>query len=170
MEQEINDYQEYSEVLPGAAQMAQNDAYFDDEYSEAMVRSNIQFTDKVITPGTNAILEALNKRNDLDETKKENYKLLFHTITRDYGLSNLDTPKNRSSWEFSTFVHSFMESMIAKGHLEQALVMNAILLGELNLTKGIGFKQQEAMISRIQSKKYDYPVQNKKGGIQGQFK
>jgi hypothetical protein len=131
----------------------ERDDYEGEEESEyaPRVSSSIQFTDKIIEPDMGVIkrIAKVFPGADLDGFV-ENFRILFRSITRDYSLGNLSVPKKRfisGSYDFATFVHSEKTIMFLQDRPHLGLACNAILEGELLLSRSINMKQQEIIQS-----------------------
>jgi len=137
------------------------------EYSPR-VSSSIQFTDKIIEPDMGVIKRIAKVFPGADLTAfVENFKILFRSITRDYSLGNLSIPKKRfisGSYDFATFCHSEKTIMFLQDRPHLGLAFNAILEGELLLSRSINMKQQE-LIQSSYIRKDITTTGNEKGGM-----
>jgi len=96
----------------------------------------------------------------------ENFKILFRSITRDYSLGNLSSPQKKfvtGSYDFATFCHSEKTIMFLQDRPHLGLAFNAILEGELLLSRSINMKQQEIIQSSYVRKDITTTEGNKSG-------
>lgn len=118
--------------------------YYEDEEMRTRITNPIQFTDKIIEPNME-IIKKLEKAFGEEKTKDlvEHIKLLYVSMTRDYSLSNLDKPTNKNRYDLVSYCHNEKAIMILSGRLHLALAFDAIMKGELLLSRSIDMKQQE---------------------------
>jgi hypothetical protein len=125
----------------------------DDQEYAPRVSSSIQFTDKIIEPDMGVIKRIAKVFPGADlEGFIENFKILFKSITRDYSLGNLSSPQKKfvsGSYDFATFCHSEKTIMFLQDRPHLGLAFNAILEGELLLSRSINMKQQEIIQSQF---------------------